>query len=56
MLILSLPNADAEVKNKGYRTKEYYQLINKLIAQKVSGFEPQIDELLVQVIIKIKAH
>jgi hypothetical protein len=40
MLILSLPNADAEVKNKGYRTKEYYQLINKLIAQKVSGFEP----------------
>ena len=40
MLISSLPNADSEVKNKGYRTKEYYQLINKLIAQKPPGFEP----------------
>ena len=39
MLIDSLPNADSEVRNKGYRTKEYYQLINKLIAQKSPGFE-----------------
>lgn len=40
MLIASLPNADFEVRNKGYRTKEYYQLFNKLIAQKAPGFEP----------------
>lgn len=56
MLISSLPNADLEVKNKGYRTKEYYQLINKLVAQMEAGFEPQIDHLLSKVIIKIKTH
>jgi len=40
MLIGSLPSADLEVRNKGQRTKEYYQLFNKLIAQKTPGFEP----------------